>query len=312
MTSLEEQLKASGLRTATLKAIGILLKLFTPEQIEDLAIKNGDVKVTLVEQLVARWWNYIPITSNPIVFRGRAAKILATHKHLIKVIKEADEGKFLDIMKNPDSYKKSTDTGFEFKKTNKSNTMSEASNAGLVRILGKTLGGNSGVSETYSYTQDWEMDDRKKLDAIKLNISKVARDSHSGKETGEADHDIEEEWLKKHEPLETLEIVKNDLSRTKKDITFSEVREESRIGDLNIHEVSLTQSTNVTASETGSNSFSLFDSVNRGKGTKERSEFMMAEAAFRIQGLELVDIREQLYRRFDPLFTYHKSSKPCQ
>lgn len=47
--------KEESIRPETIKAIEVLLSLFTPEQKEILDIKNGDIRVTLVEQLVARW-----------------------------------------------------------------------------------------------------------------------------------------------------------------------------------------------------------------------------------------------------------------
>lgn len=55
-------------------------------------------------------------------------------------------------MLDPDSHKKVSDTDFEFKKANKTQSMAESSSGGLTRILGKTLGGQSGISETYQYS----------------------------------------------------------------------------------------------------------------------------------------------------------------
>lgn len=46
--------KDSYIRTETQAAISALLELFTPEQKEILAVKNGDIRIELIEQLVAR------------------------------------------------------------------------------------------------------------------------------------------------------------------------------------------------------------------------------------------------------------------
>lgn len=46
--------KDSYIRTETQVAINALLELFTQAQKEILAIKNGDIRIELVEQLVAR------------------------------------------------------------------------------------------------------------------------------------------------------------------------------------------------------------------------------------------------------------------
>lgn len=46
--------KVPSIRIETVKAIDIILSLFTNEQKEILAIKNGDIKITLVEQFLAR------------------------------------------------------------------------------------------------------------------------------------------------------------------------------------------------------------------------------------------------------------------
>lgn len=94
---------------------------------------------------------------------------------------------------DPDSHKKTSDTEFEFKKANKTSSMNESSTSGLTRILGKTLGGQSGISETYRYSQDWDMDDRKRLDAIQLKLNRVSSLRWINTETGEEDHSIEED-----------------------------------------------------------------------------------------------------------------------
>lgn len=184
--------------------------------------------------------------------------------------------------------------------------MAESSTSGLTRILGKTLGGQSGISETYQYSQEWDMDDRKRLDAIRLNISKVSSQEWINNEDGKEDHAVEEDWLNRRETIENLQVKKEDLANTKRQIEFSGIKEDSKLQDLNIHEATLSQSTNVTASEEGRNSFALSDVVNRGKGTKARKDYTTADIIYKIQALEFVDLREQLYRKFDPFFKYSK------
>lgn len=62
----------------------------------------------------------------------------------------------------------------------------------------------------------------------------------------------------------------------------------------------------MTATEESRNSFAHSDVVNRGGGTKSRKDYSIADVIYKIQSLEFVDLREQLYRKFDPFFRYEK------
>lgn len=88
--------------------------------------------------------------------------------------------------------------------------------------------------------------------------------------------------------------------------SFSDIQESSKLQDLNIHEVTLNQSSNVTASEDMRSSYGVSDVVNRGSGTKARKDYTTADIIYKIQSMEFVDLREQLYRKFDPFFRYEK------
>lgn len=73
---------------------------------------------------------------------------------MIELIDKSDKGELARHLINPESYKKVTDSDFSFKKVSKRSAMSETTSSGLTRILGKTLGGNSGLSEVYDFTSD--------------------------------------------------------------------------------------------------------------------------------------------------------------
>lgn len=300
--------KNPSIREETIKAIDVLLGLFTPEQKEILDVKNGDIRVTLVEQFVARWWNYVPIPNNPLVLKGLAAKVLATHKHLIDLIDKFDKGEIAKQLLDPEHHKKIMDSDFSFKKTSKRSTMSEGVSNSLTRILGKTLGGNSGLSEVYDFAADWDAIDRKRLDSVKFNPAKVAKLEYTNTETGEEDHAIEPDWMKKNEALESQIIAKEGSEN--KAVEFKTDVDSLGLTNMSIHTATLNQTSNLTAAQGSTNTFAFGEGVNRGKGVKGRSEYIMANSIYKIQAMEFVDIREQLYRKFDPFFAYVKP-KQC-
>lgn len=343
--------KQSYIRKETQVAINVLMELFTADQKEILAIKNGDIRVELIEQLIARWWYHLPIIDNPLILKGRAAKVIATHKHLIELIDKADKENIMAKLIDPDNHKRVSDTEFEFKRANKANSTSESNMAGLTRILGKTLGGQSGISETYQYSSQWDANDRKRLDAIKLELARVSSLEWTNPETGKEDHMEDQDWLKQTESVENARIkretglppgatleetleyektMKQKWFEADKKAALTGIKEDTKLRtqfsgtekeekalvdsmeaqDLNIHEATISQSTNVTASEEAKNSLSYSDTVNRGKGNKSRKDYSIADVIYKIQSLEFVDLREQLYRKFDPFFKYEKS-RPC-
>lgn len=301
--------KTSSIRIETVKAVEIILSLFTNEQKEVLAIKNGDIKITLVEQFLARWWNYIPIDDVPFVLRGKAAKIIAAHKHYIDLVDKFDKGELTKHLIDPESYKKITDSDFKFKKISKRGAMGETTSSGLARVLAKTLGGKSGLSEVYDFASDWDAVDRKRLDAVKFKPIKLSKLEYKNSETGEEDHAVEKDWMKQNESLENLIITKQESEN--KAVEFNSDIGSLGTANMSIHEASLSQSSNLTASQNNINTFSFSEGVNKGGGTKARIEYTTASNVYKIQAIEFVDIREQFYRRFDSLFVWAKNKK-CQ
>lgn len=103
---------------------------------------------------------------------------------------------------------------------------------------------------------------------------------------------------------------------TKQEVDKKAVEFNTDIGSLgttnmSIHEARLAQSSNLTSSQVGVNTFSFSEGVNKGGGTKGRIEYTTANNVYKIQAIEFVDIREQFYRRFDSLFVWAKNKK-CQ
>lgn len=80
--------------------------------------------------------------------------MVATHRHLIELIDKADKGEHAKYLLDPEAHKKVMDSDFSFKKVSKRSGMSEGVSNSLTRILGKTLGGNSGLSEVYDFAAD--------------------------------------------------------------------------------------------------------------------------------------------------------------
>lgn len=156
------------------------------------------------------------------------------------------------------------------------------------------------------------MNDRKRLDAIKLNISRPAEVEYQSLETGQEDHAMPlKDWLDKKEPVEAIQAKKDCMTAMDRTIKFAMTREESTINEMNIHTATLGHDTSITATEEGRSTFGLNDAVARGKGTKSRKDYVLADAIRQIQTMQFVDTREEFYKKFDSLFSYVRP-KQCR
>lgn len=140
------------------------------------------------------------------------------------------------------------------------------------------------------------------MDAVNFNPTKVSSVEYKSLETGQEDHAIEEDWMKKNESLDTLVIKKKEID--KKAVEFNKSVESLGTTNMSIHEATINQSSNLTAAQGSSNVFAFSDGLNRGQGIKGRSDYTTASNIYKIQAVEFVDIREQLYRKLDPFFSY--------
>lgn len=56
------------------------MSLLNDEEKRLLDIELNGQRITIMEQLCARWWEQVPIADNAFVFRAQAAQILITNK----------------------------------------------------------------------------------------------------------------------------------------------------------------------------------------------------------------------------------------
>lgn len=303
----------SSIDNRTIKAIGILLKLFTQEQRELLTISVGEENISLAEQLMARWWSYVPIADNPLVFKANAAQIIAVNSAWLDFINKLKEDNLFGKLLDPDNYKEKHLKLTRAKTHDKREIDTDTTNINLVKSLARTLGGDGGINRTYDYSSDWDRIDRAKLDNLKIDKEKIpAVPTETGQEDDTRGTDEEEQkksWIDKDERLDRKYLNRgraqiNESSFSKGNL---EIPLEQKIG---IFDVTINHSTNATTGETAVSGNTFIEALKRQNYETTRERIILADAINNIHNIEFIDVREKIYKKLDPLFIHR--GKKCQ
>lgn len=293
----------------TVKSIETLLSLFTEEQKEILAIQVNETKITLAEQFCGRWWNYVPIADNPLIFKTAAAKIIATNKSWIDFIKKLQEDDLFSKLLDPENYKDTHKKITSSKTTDKRKVDTDASSGNLVRTIARTVGGEGGNNRAYDYVEEWDTVDKARLDNMTLEKnSKPTFSTETGQEDDTRGENEQEKttWIDKKENLDsytstrdkTLGITAKFLASTKGESASS----------ILLHDIYASQSSNATTGESGTQGTTFVDGLRRQGHTTTRERIILADAINNIKDIDFMDIREKIYKKLDALFIYRKKT----
>lgn len=295
----------------TVKAIDILLGLFTEEQRDLLSIKVNNKIVSLTQIFLARWEKYIPISGSPLVFEAKAAQIIETNKGWLQLMQKLKEDDFFSKLMDPENYKEKTRKFTAFKGIEKREIMNENETSNVVRAIGRTVGGDGGLNRAYDYSSEWDRADRQRLDKMKLNQVDIKSTGETGEEddtrgSNEEESKKKEKWLEQAERLEKLNIERPNLTKLMPKFSDDHIEVEER--KLTLFDVTVNHSTNSTIGQNVKGGLTFIDGLRRQNYDTLREKLILAEAINNIHNIEFIDVREKIFKKLDALFVYSKKS----
>lgn len=301
----------------TVKAADIIVSLLNDEEKRLLDIELNGQRITLIEQLCARWWEQVPIADNPFVFRSQAAQILVTNKRWITLLTKLRQEDFLLKLLDPESYKEiytKKTTGKTMEKRQIDN-MSDQLN--LVKTIGRNISGSGGTNRDTDYSSMWDKVDRERLDKMKINKpDKPLITLETGQEDDTRGTDEEEmpkqnnveRWIDKIERLDHTQPRSTGVERAS--ATFGDNFDEIQEKRIDLFDLSLTHNTGATMGDTATKSDTLVEAQKRQGFLTLREKMVLADAINKIHNVEFPDTREKFFKLFDPLF--RRVERLCQ
>lgn len=301
----------------TVKAADIIVSLLNDEEKRLLDIELNGQRITVIEQLCARWWEQVPIADNAFVFRSQAAQILVTNKRWLTLLSKLRQEDFLLKLLEPESYKEiytKKTTGKTMEKR-QIDTMSD--NVNLVKTLGRTISGSGGTNRDTDYGSMWDKADRERLD--KMQIKKPDRPLIT-LETGEEDDtrgtDEEEmpkqsnveRWIDKIERLDHTQSRSVGVERSS--ATFGDNFEEIKEKKIDLFDLGVNHAVSSTVADNAIKNDTLVEAQKRQGFLTLREKMILADAINKIHNVEFPDTREKFFRLFDPLF--RRVERICQ
>lgn len=293
----------------TLKAADIIVSLLTEDEKGLLDIVLNGVKITVIEQLCARWWDQVPIAENPFIFRAQAAQILATNKGWIALIAKLKKEDFLLRLLDPESYVEKQTKRTTGKTTDKRQIETNTDSVNLVKTLQRSIFGTGGTNRDADYASMWDKSDRERLDKMKITKpDKSFIDEETGQEDDTRGTDEEElpkpskvdSWIDKIERMDFVSPKNKNAERPT--AIFSDDHQEIEEKTIGIYDLGLNHNVNSTVSDQVIAGDTLVAGQKRQGFITQRESVVLAEAINNIHNVEFVDTREKFYRLFDPLF----------
>lgn len=305
------------IKPETVKAADVIVNLLTPDERELLDINLNNQKITVIEQLCARWWDQVPIAENAFIFRAQAAQILATNKRWVALLAQLKKEDFLLKLLDPGSYVERHKKRTTGKTLDKRQIETTTDSVNLVKSLGRSISGTGGTNRDADYGSLWDKSDRQRLDNMKI---KKPDKSYVNEETGSEDDTrgtAEEEfpkstkvedWINKIERMDYISPKNQNSDRPV--ATFSDNHEEINEMNVDIFDLDVNHQANSTLADSVVAGDTLIAAQKRQGFLTEKESLVLAEAINNLHNVEFPDTREKFYKLFDPLF--RRVEKLCQ
>lgn len=305
------------IRSETVKAADIIVSLLSEEEKELLDITLNNQRITVIEQLCARWWDQVPVADNPFIFRAQAAQILATNKRWITLLAKLKKEDFLMKLLEPESYKEIQTKKTTGKTIDKRQVDTLTDTVNLVKTLGRTISGTGGTNRDTDYGSMWDHADRARLDKMKINKpDKPLITLETGEEDDTRGTDEQEmpkatsvdDWINKIERLDHTRTRATDIERAS--ATFGDNFEEIQEKKIDLFDLDVNHTSGSTVGDTATKSDTLVDAQKRQGFLTLREKITLADAINALHNVEFPDTREKFFKLFDPLF--RRVERLCQ
>lgn len=269
------------------RTITVIDSLFTQEQRDILEFEANDFKVTIKEQLKARFGSMFPMYSNLITLKVFAANIIRSQQHIINNIEQYN--KFLEVWKNPDNYSTTTEAITEGENRNKSLALENIQGASETVGSGKTRQGESTRSFDYIGQEErWDKEDSLILSASDIQIHLKKTDTNDVTNAKIVSAYIEQQ--------PTTEAIKTELNNIEK---LEDISGEQPY--LNSITVNNSRSKGRTKRIQSKDNFSDSQSLKTGKN--QTIQKIDSINTFNTWNLEIVNLLDRFFNGFSPLFS---------
>lgn len=280
--------------TSTVKAIDILISLFTEEEQESLSITRNRTKITLLDQFIARWEKHRPKYSLEI-FKVKAVLILEANHNLIYRVIEFSKEEFKqkmneDLMKQ-ENYVITKHVHYEGDNKNKKLNINQNDSISVLRLANKNRSGNTESGQEFiELDKVWDAEDNEFLNEG-LNKKKIQASLQI-----DGTKDL----------MDGIEINLATEGETKTDfyipptktVNSAELTEE----EPTLHSITTTQTRQKNLNQTVASMFNFSNIKSDKKGDSTQTQFSLANNYNRIFAFKLRNLRELLFQHLDNLF----------
>lgn len=281
--------------TSTVKAIDILISLFTEEEQESLSITRNRTKITLLDQFIARWQKHRP-KYDLEVFKVRAVLILeANHNLIYRVIecsKEEFKQKMNEELMKQENYVITKHVHFEGDNKNKKLNINQNDSISVLRLSNKNRSGNTESGQEFvELDKVWDSEDNEFLN----------QGLHKKKIQASLEINADQQEL-----IDGIQVNLGTEGETKTDfyipptttVNSPELTEE----EPTLHSITTTQTRQKNVNQTVASMFNFSNIKTDKKGDSRQTQFSLANNYNRIFSFKLRNLRELLFQHLDNLF----------
>lgn len=210
---------------------------------------------------------------------------------------------------DPTNYEERNDKGTTGKTTDRRKIDTVNDNVSLIKNIGRNISGQGGTNRDADYGAMWDKADRDRLDKvqIKRNDRKLLTtetgeedDTRGAEEEEKIDLSNIKKFIAKEERLDHVQARRKGDERPV--VTLQDNYQEIQEKNIDLFDLSLHHQTNATVSDNAVSQDTFIEANKRQGFFTLRQKYVIADTINSLQNVEFPDIREKLYKLFDPLF----------
>lgn len=272
----------------TERTIEIIDSLFTEDQRTTLEFEANNFKVTIKEQLKAKFADQFPMYNNENKIKVISANIIRSQEHLLNVIKE--KNKYLEIWKDPLNYSnKKTETG---KGETRNKVLNYENTQKATESIASIKSRQGEATRSFDYIGEeakWDREDNLNfsMSNIQLNFRKILNEDVTTAKVVQA-------YQEQNAPaIEVSEQIEKELTQS-----IIEPREEAYLNSITINKSRTQQRNKKLETIEG-----LRDTQNKRDSKSEMTQSIESINAINSWSLEVVDLMDRFFNSFNVLFS---------